>query len=259
MRDLLNHACVQAKLQTSPRFLEMVKTTLSDRAPGSGDRAEAFATALRAPAWSTSGRLPLGNRRRPLDELFFILLTTMTQYGARATFRAVKAEFTPWRRLLDDGAEDRLRELIAPLGLSRQKAPRLVAIARRLQKDFGAVSLNAVQQMDDRESEDYLLSLPGVGVKVASCVLMYSLGRPTCPVDTHVYRVARRTGLIRSDITYPRAHAAVQAAVPPALRYGLHVAFVRLGRRVCTARTPKCPQCPLGRGGLCSGYPLGDC
>ena len=212
---------------------------------------EAIALALGAPSRPATGRLPLGNRRRALDELFFILLTTMTQYGAIDTFRAVKAEFTPWRRLLDDAAEERLRELISPLGLSRQKAARMVAIAKFLQRDLGTVSLEPLRRMDDADAERFLRTLPGVGVKVARCVLMYSLGRATCPVDTHVYRVARRTGLIAAGVSYQEAHAAVQEAVPRALRYGIHVAFVRLGRELCRARAPKCLQCPLGMGDLC--------
>lgn len=230
----------------------MAKADSSDRPLHPAELAEALAASLDAPSWPRTGRLPLGNRRRPLDELFFILLTTMTQYGALDAFRAVRAEFTPWRKLLDEGAEDRLRELISPLGLSRQKAPRMTAIARRLRDDFGSVSLAALRRMDHAEAEEYLVSLPGVGLKVAHCVLMYSLGRATCPVDTHVYRVALRTGLIPATTTYPRAHAVVDAAVPPALRYGLHVAFVQLGREVCSAREPNCLSCPLGTGGLCA-------
>ena len=235
-----------------------MKTASPDWPSHSGEPAREIAAALEAPTWPAHGRLPLGNRRDPLDELFFILLTTMTQYGALQAFRAVRAEFRPWRSLLEGGAEYRLRDLIAPLGLSHQKAPRLVAIARRLQDDFSVVSLSAVREMGDPEAEEYLLSLPGVGVKVANCVLMYSFGRRTCPVDTHVHRVACRTGLIPSDTSYPKAHGAVQAAVPPTLRYGLHVAFVRLGRKVCTAKAPKCGDCPLGKEGLCSSYPVGD-
>jgi endonuclease III len=213
-----------------------------------------MAAALAAPSWPARGRLPLGNRRDPLDELFFILLTTMTQYGAVETFRRVQAEFTPWRRLLEPGAEGRLKATIAPLGLSNQKAPRAVEVARRLKADFGKVSLAPLRRMPDEEAEDYLRSLPGVGVKVARCVLMYSLGRDVCPVDTHVYRVARRVGLVPSDVSYARAHAAVQDAVPPGLRYGLHVALVQLGRDVCGARRPDCVRCPLAEASLCREY-----
>jgi len=178
----------------------------------------------------------------------------MTQYGAVETFRRVKAEFRPWRRLLEPDAEERLKALIAPLGLSNQKAPRVVAVARRLQEDFSAVTLAPLRRMSDDAAESYLRSLPGVGVKVARCVLMYSLGRDVCPVDTHVYRVARRTGLVEGDISYLQAHEAVQDAVPPELRYEVHVAFVQLGRDICGARRPDCGRCPLAQAGLCEGH-----
>lgn len=222
--------------------------------PSGAEHARALATALHVPVWPEWGRLPLGNRRDPLDELIFILLTTMTQYGAAEAFRRVKAEFTPWRRLLEPGAEERLKALIAPLGLSNQKAPRAVGVARRLEADLGRVSLAPLRQMSDEEAEAYLTSLPGVGVKVARCVLMYSLGRASCPVDTHVHRVARRTGLVASDVNYLRSHEAIHDAVPRDIRYGIHVAFVGLGRGVCRARRPDCDQCPLSAAQLCAEY-----
>ncbi len=214
-------------------------------------RLRSVAARLDAPSWPASGHLPLGNRRDPLDELLFILLTTMTQYGAVETFRRVRAEFRPWSRLLESDAEERLKTLIAPLGLSNQKAPRAVEVARRLDADFRRVSLAPLRRMSDEEAEAYLTSLPGVGAKVARCVMMYSLGRDVCPVDTHVYRVARRTGLVASDVSYLRAHDAVQEAVPAGLRYGIHVAFVELGRGVCGARRPDCANCPLAEATLC--------
>ncbi len=175
----------------------------------------------------------------------------MTQYGAEETFRTVKAAFSPWHELLLPDAERRLRAAIAPLGLVNQKAPRVVEVARRLSADFGDVTLDPLRGMGDAEAEQYLTTLPGVGLKVARCVLMYSLGRDACPVDTHVYRIARRTGLVAEGTTYAQAHEAMHRAVPPDLRYGLHVGFVRLGRTTCKARRPRCASCPLGTAKVC--------
>jgi endonuclease III len=96
--------------------------------------------------------------------------------------------------------------------------------------------------MSTAECERFLTSLPGVGRKVAKCVLMYSLGRPVLTVDVHVHRIAGRVGLTvkrRPDTSQDL----IEAAVPPNLRYGFHVNAVAHGRKVCTPRNPKCGRC----------------
>ncbi len=87
--------------------------------------------------------------------------------------------------------------------------------------------------------------LPGVGPKTAACVLTFALGRPALPVDTHVYRVARRLGLIDERLTAEQAHAALEAQVAPEDTYALHVALIKHGRHTCTARAPNCGGCVL--------------
>lgn len=197
--------------------------------------------------------LPLGNKADPLDELIFIILTTMTQFGPISVFERLKEEFPEWEGLLQPGAEARLRSTIAVCGLVNQKAPQIMAIALRLKEDFGAVTLGPLEALSDEAAEAYLLSLPRVGKKVARCVLMYSLGREVLPVDAHVLRVARRTGLLPGSLSWQRAHDAIHEAVPPEHRYALHVGLVRHGREVCTHRNPRCGECVLLREGLCPG------
>jgi endonuclease III len=188
--------------------------------------------------------LPLGNKRDPLNELIFILLTVQTQYGVDETFEALKRRFPTWDAALR-AREATLARILQPLGLSSQRSRRLRVILRRLRDDFGECTLEPLRAMDDVEAEGYLRSLPGVGPKVARCVLMYSLGRNLLPVDAHVYRVAQRIGLLEESVPYDAAHDAIHEVVPPPHRYSLHVNLVRLGRDLCDARQPKCEACPL--------------
>jgi len=186
----------------------------------------------------------LNNKDDPLDELFFILLSQMTTGPSyERVFARLKASVPDWQALLAIPV-DELTALIADAGLANQKAPRMVAIAGALTERFGRVTLDPLRSMDDGEAETLLTSLPGVGVKTAKCVLMYSLGRALLPVDTHVARVSRRLGL--ADALSDRAFAAaVEGAVPPDCRYDYHVNALQHGRDVCRALRPRCPECPI--------------
>jgi endonuclease III len=222
----------------------------------------AFFPHVRRVARLLAGRHPpsrLGNKARPLDELAYIILSGRTSEGKyQAVYRAFKARFPRWAEVADAPAEEVAAAIVLG-GLARQKAEYLRAIARRARRDFGRVSLRPLADWTTAEAEAYLCALPGVGVKTARCVLMYSLGRAVFPADIHCLRVMARLGWIDCRATNSRAvadHAqrgdrpsaaiadAAQAGVPPDLRHGLHVSLVQHGRAVCRPR-PSCEQCVL--------------
>lgn len=185
------------------------------------------------------------NKADPLDELVFIVLSQMTtapSFGR--VYDRLKAATGGWARVRWLSLR-RLKSLIKDAGLSGQKAPRIKAILSRIEADFGTLSLGRLRRMDDAVAERYLTGLPGVGMKTAKCVLMYALGREVLPVDTHVWRVARRLGLVSDTVAYPRVHGALEAVVAPADRYAFHVNGLSHGRTVCSALRPRCLACPL--------------
>jgi endonuclease-3 len=102
-----------------------------------------------------------------------------------------------------------------------------------------------MREAEDEEVEGYLLRLPGVGPKTAACVLAFSLGRATLPVDTHVHRVAGRLGLLPPGTTASAAHELLARQVAPSLRVEMHVGMIRLGREICRPGRPLCESCPL--------------
>ena len=197
----------------------------------------------------------LNNKDDPVDELFFIVLSQMTTSPSyERVFDRLKAWSDGWERLLTTPVGE-LKRVISDAGLSNQKAPKLLAIARRLREDFGSVTLAPLGERDDEAVEAYLTGLPGVGVKSAKCVMMYALGRCVLPVDTHVARVARRLGL--STATAPaRLHEELEEVVPPNLRYDFHVNAVAHGRAVCQAKVPRCGACVLAA--LCPSVVVSD-
>lgn len=186
------------------------------------------------------------NKRDPLDELIFIILSQMTTYHSyERVYDRLRGAVASWAQLTKMPVRS-IQSLIKDAGLSGQKAPRIKAIVMRLQRDFGKVTLDALRDMPDDQAEAYLKSLPGVGTKTARCVLMYSLNRRVLPVDTHVDRVARRLGLRDRNDTGNR-HDTLANAVAPRFRYAFHVNAIPLGRDTCRALRPRCSECVIQR------------
>jgi len=109
----------------------------------------------------------------------------------------------------------------------------------------GSFDLSLLGEMPLDEAKGWLRSLPGVGPKTAACVLMFALGRPALPVDTHVGRVAQRLGLVSARTGAAEAHDLLEAALAPEEVYPFHVSLIKHGRRVCRAQRPLCAECPL--------------
>lgn len=188
-----------------------------------------------------------GNKENPLDELVFIILSLMTTHHSfTRMYNRLKSYVKRWDRLLTIKLTV-FRSIIKDGGLSDQKARRILQIIHQLKNDFGKVTLSPLEQMTDSNAEGYLSSLPGVGVKTAKCVMMYSFGRRVLPVDTHVWRVATRLGLIGKLISYSSVHKKLEEVVLPEDRYSFHVNSISHGRRVCLPLRPRCYECCLNR------------
>jgi endonuclease III len=189
------------------------------------------------------------NLKNPLDELLFIICSTKTgEASYRSTYRALKQTFPTHLRVAEAPAEYIARPM-ASGGLSNQKAKAIREIYDVLVEKFGEPTLAPLRKMSDADAESFLLSLPGVGKKVARCVMMYSLGRQVFPVDTHCWRIARRLGWVRptqkDKHCAPRDMDRLQAKIPPELRHSLHVNMISLGREICTPANPRCNECPI--------------
>lgn len=180
-----------------------------------------------------------------LEELVFTILTQHTSdVNARQAFQRLKARFPRWEALLDAPLEA-LEEAIRPAGLARQKAPRLQQALRTILERRGNLALDFLKDMPLEEAKAWLRSLPGVGPKTAAIVLCFALGRPAMPVDTHVYRVAKRLGLLAPGDNAEKAHDLLERAVAPEEVYPFHVYLITHGRQVCKAQRPRCKECVL--------------
>jgi len=181
----------------------------------------------------------------PMTELVLTILSQNTSdtNSGRAFMRLIQ-RFTDWPSLHVAPVEEIEKE-IAVGGLAKQKAPRIKAALDAIWDARGSFDLDFLRDLPLDEAKAWLVQMKGVGPKTAACVLMFALGRPALPVDTHVHRVSQRLGLVPEKTTPDKAHDILESSLDPDLVYPLHIMLIKHGRRLCRAQRPLCPECPL--------------
>lgn len=191
------------------------------------------------PVWRSHGD--------PLDELIETVLSQHTSdtNTARA-FASLKQRFPSWDEVLGAPVAE-VADAIRSGGLAERKAPRIQAILSSIDAERRSLDIDHLRGMSLEHAQDWLLRLHGVGPKTAACVLLFSLGLPALPVDTHVHRVAKRLGLIGPTVGADAAHRILESGLGGDRErvYSFHLTMIAHGRAVCTARRPYCERCPL--------------
>jgi endonuclease-3 len=137
-----------------------------------------------------------------------------------------------------------LERTIRAAGLTKQKALAIKNALSSIQKKQGKLSLDYLEDLPDKEALEDLTGMKGVGVKTASCVLLFSLFRNVCPVDTHVHRTLNRTGVVKTN-TPEKTFWIIQDFLPECGAHSFHTNLIRLGREFCRPTNPLCPGCPV--------------
>ncbi|HEY1012758.1 MAG TPA: endonuclease III [Herpetosiphonaceae bacterium] len=190
--------------------------------------------------------------RDPLDELVLTILSqnTSDRNSGRA-YRLLRARYRSWAEVLDADPGE-LTDTIRVGGLANIKAARIQNTLRALLERRGELNLDFLRELPLEEARSWLTSLPGIGPKTAGCVLCFACHQPAMIVDTHIHRVAKRTGMIGPKVSADAAHDLLEAAVPPEDAYQFHASVLLHGRQVCHAQRPRCERCPLTE--LCDYY-----
>ena len=144
-------------------------------------------------------------------------------------------EHYPDAEALAEADVEEISEYIKRIGMYRTKAKNIVAMAQKLCADFGG-------QVPD--NYDSLISLPGVGRKTANVVLSVGFGQQRIAVDTHVFRVANRIGLVHEKDVL-KTELALMDRIPEERWSRTHHSLIFHGRQCCDARKPKCDSCPI--------------
>jgi endonuclease III len=181
-----------------------------------------------------------------VDELIATILSANTNdTNSGRAFAQLKARFGDNWDVVRLAPLEQIREAIRPAGMHHQKALNLVATLERLKQDQGDYTLTHLATIPVADALTYLTSLPGVGHKTASIVLLFCFNRGAFPVDTHIQRISQRLGIGARRATPAKLKETWETLLPPTTFYALHVNLIHHGRTICNARLPQCALCPL--------------
>jgi endonuclease-3 len=183
--------------------------------------------------------------RPALDELILTVLSQNTSdVNSERAYAAMRERYPTWEVVMAAPVAD-LVDTLRPGGLANQKAPRIQAILARLAASEHGLDLQWLAALPPEAAIGWLMELPGVGAKTASCVLLFALREPVMPVDTHIHRISRRLELIGPTVSAEAAHTILTALTPPERMLEAHLLLIEHGRRTCRARSPRCAECPV--------------
>lgn len=182
----------------------------------------------------------------PVDELVSTILSQNTNDVNRdAAFSQLKDAFPGWESVMKADTEE-VVEAIRTAGLANQKGPRIQqALNDIAEYNGGDISLDFLKEMPREEAREWLMDVNGVGPKTAAIVLLFSMGIPAFPVDTHIYRVTGRIGIRPEKLSVEKTHTYLEERIPEDAFYDMHLNLIRLGRETCGARKWHCYRCPV--------------
>lgn len=180
----------------------------------------------------------------PLDILIGTILSQNTNdKNSFKAYQNLREKFKSWKEVskLSSG---QIQDEIKVAGLSKQKAASIKQLLTYLEKKNKKINLDFIYTLSDDEIIIELTTINGIGVKTASCVLLFSLNRNICPVDTHVHRTLNRIGIVNTS-SPEKTFYAIKDNLPDGIAHQFHTNLLRLGREICRPANPKCSLCPL--------------
>jgi len=180
----------------------------------------------------------------PIDALIATILSQNTNdKNSYQAYRNLKKKYKSWEEL-SDASRKEIESVIRVAGLGKQKSASIKSFLSTLREKNGKLNLQYIKKMSDEEILNELTSIKGIGVKTASCVLLFSLDRNICPVDTHVHRTLNRIGLVKTK-TPDKTFEQIKDHLPDGIAHQFHTNLIMLGREICKPAKPSCSVCPL--------------
>lgn len=181
----------------------------------------------------------------PLDVLVETILSqSTTNANSGRAFKNLKRRFPTWEAAKRARASS-IEAAIKSGGLARQKSARIKALLNEIHSRRGSLDLSFLRTAPLEEAKQFLASFKGVGPKTVACTLLFACNRPVFPIDTHIFRIARRLGVIPEKCSDEEAHRLMGKMIPRKRYYEVHINLIRHGRKICRPRDPLCEQCCL--------------
>lgn len=199
-------------------------------------------------------RLKLGSRRSPMHEFISTMLSHRTNHAdEEKAYYTMLERFSDWEGVMNADVNE-LADAIQTTRYPGQKAPQIQQVLRTIKEERGEISIDFLADMPVEEAMIWLTKLPGVGLKTATLLLLFNFKKPVLPVDTHVFRVSQRVGLIGAKVTANKAHAILLDMLPKEAveLFNFHKHLFWHGQRICTFYSPKCEKCVLNS--ICNYY-----
>ncbi|MCX2742150.1 endonuclease III domain-containing protein [Pontibacter anaerobius] len=193
-------------------------------------------------------------RRGHMHELISTMLSHRTNHNdEEKAYYNMLERFGDWEGVMNAPFEE-LADTISTTRYPGQKAPQIQQTLRLIKEERGELSIDFLEEMPVEEAMAWLTKLPGVGLKTATLLLLFNFKKPVMPVDTHVFRISQRVGLIEAKVTANKAHDLLLQMLPPEPEelYNFHIHMLRHGQRICTFYSPRCEECVLS--GICNYY-----
>ena len=180
----------------------------------------------------------------PIDTLIATILSQNTNdKNSYKAYSNLKKKFNSWQEVADSSRK-KIEQTIRVAGLGKQKSTAIKSFLTNLKSKNGKLDLKYIKRMDNEKILNELTSINGIGVKTASCVLLFSLNRNVCPVDTHVYRTLNRIGIVKTK-TPDKTFYLINKNLPESIAHQFHTNLIKLGREICKPTKPLCSVCPL--------------
>lgn len=180
----------------------------------------------------------------PVDLLIATILSQNTNdRNSYRAFRNLKDHFSTWDEV-ERLSASKIERYIKVAGLGKQKSEAIKGFLKQLKKQNSHISLDYLGKKKDSDVIEELTDYNGIGVKTASCVLLFAMGRNVCPVDTHVHRTTNRIGLVDTK-TPDKTFLILNEDFPAGIAHSFHTNLIKLGREICRPAKPWCSVCPL--------------
>jgi endonuclease-3 len=180
----------------------------------------------------------------PVDLLIATILSQNTNdKNSYKAYQNLKRKYNNWN-LVEKLPRQKIENLIKTAGLGKQKSRAIKEFLTLVKKEKGGIALDYLKKMNSADIITELTKYNGIGVKTASCVLLFSLRRNICPVDTHVHRITNRIDIAVTNMP-DKTYILLNENMPDDIAHSFHTNLIRLGREICKPAKPNCSICPL--------------